>query len=95
MELNSFTVSDMESFLNQKPFVGGGERVEDISSTLNRLEKNLTSLKTNLERKRAKVTLADIDRKLDNIIGILNRMGSRDQLQQGYTITADTSKLSW
>ena len=53
----------------------GGQSImdDDITLTLKRLEKNLTSVKSNLEKKRARVSMADINQKLDRIIELLTK----------------------
>ena len=44
---------------------------EPITVTLQRLDQNLTSVRSSLEKKRSKVILADVNRKLDQILEIL------------------------
>ena len=50
----------------------GGVQVPSINQKLEDLEKSLTCIRCVLEGKRKKITLADIDKKLDSILEVIS-----------------------
>ena len=62
--------SEMTEFLNQFP-VEMGKR--DLDSTLAALEENLLAIRTQIENKPKRITLLQIDQKLDLILNILSQ----------------------
>ena len=71
--------AEMANFLQQFPI----EEPKDVGQSLVRLENDVTAIRSQLECKVKKVTLAQLEFKLDTIIKIL--------LQNGLTFKADES----
>ena len=64
----------MQDFLNQYPIRDGVEppvMQSKIQNTLEQLEHDVTSIKTSLEKKRPKVSLSEINGKVNTILEIL------------------------
>ena len=58
--------------LDQFPIQEDSQLQKNIHNTLAKLDQDVTAIKTNLEKKRSKVTLNQINGKLDMILQILS-----------------------
>ena len=64
--------TEMANFLQNFPIE---ESSKDVGQSLMRLENDVIAIRSQLERKVKKITLAQIDRKLDTILKILMQNG--------------------
>ena len=60
--------------LDQFPIQDDSQSQRNIQNTLAKLDQDVTAIKTNLEKKRPKVTLKQVNDKLDMILHILSNM---------------------
>ena len=69
----SRTEDEMQSFLDQIPISDYNvpETCKIEKTRLEKLEQDVTSIRSNLEKKRSKVTLSQLNEKVDLIIQIL------------------------
>ena len=71
--------AEMTDFLNQYPL-----EQRPLDETLSELKTNVSAIRSHLEKKPKKISMKQLDRKLDLILKILlqNGMVSQDELQQ-------------
>ena len=62
---------EMRELLDQFP----AEEAKDMQQTLVQLENDVIAIRTYLERKTKKITMIQLDKKLDTIVKILNQNG--------------------
>ena len=69
-------------------------QAKSIDQTLMQMESDITSIRSSLEKKQKKLSLKDIDRKLDIIIKMLNGWTAAIPTDYQYTLTVQSSKHS-